>query len=566
MRRRPEERRSSRSQPCCLRIESLERKSCPAAMLAISLAEPVVLEGEKVTCYVALTEPARVTERVYLTMANGTATYGSDYFAPTSQQVTFGPGQSQKIVTFSTLRDAGSDRAEGIETFQIVATPVTESLGTRAVTAMIADYVPLPAISIADTTVIEGSTGTTATASLTVSLASWYPKPVTVNYVTRDGSATVAASDYVAAAGLVTFAPYERTKTVSITVNGDSTLEPDETFQIFLAGPINGRLARNAATVTIKNDEIDAPGFQITLNYTNPSLPASQKRVFERAVSRVQQIIVGDLPGVTMADGTFIDDIRITASVEAMDPGLNGFATATAYRPGTAGLPFDGEIHLNAARISNPGIYYTAIHEMLHALGFASDFFSAKNTVSGLGTTNPLFTGANAVRWYKSYFGLSSAPGVPLYGVISEVGSYGSHWDSNTIGTEIMSVGWDTTSTVIRPFSGMTIGALQDLGYQVNYSAADFYTRPADAAQLQSGPAILARKSSTNRVEPNTNSAISAANPVAASTLAISSPTTESMQTVKISTAVLSNIPSTIVRKTPFGASLSNAMLIDTKN
>ena len=198
MRRKSERHRTSRSQPICLRIEPLERKSCPAAMLTISLAEPFVLEGEAVTCYVTLTEPARVTERVYLTMANKTATYGSDYFAPTSQQVMFGPGQSRKIVTFSTLRDAGLDKVEGVETFQIIATPVTQSLGTRTVTAMIADYVPLPAISIADAMVVEGSAGTTKTATLTVSLGSRYPKPVTVNYVTRDGTATVADGDYVA--------------------------------------------------------------------------------------------------------------------------------------------------------------------------------------------------------------------------------------------------------------------------------------------------------------------------------------------------------------------------------
>ena len=73
MRRKSERHRTSRSKPTCLRIEPLERKSCPAAMLTISLAEPVVLEGEDVTCYVTLTEPARVTERVYLTMANKTA-------------------------------------------------------------------------------------------------------------------------------------------------------------------------------------------------------------------------------------------------------------------------------------------------------------------------------------------------------------------------------------------------------------------------------------------------------------------------------------------------------------
>lgn len=485
MRRRPEERRSSRSQPCCLRIESLERKSCPAAMLAISLAEPVVLEGEKVTCYVALTEPARVTERVYLTMANGTATYGSDYFAPTSQQVTFGPGQSQKIVTFSTLRDAGSDRAEGIETFQIVATPVTESLGTRAVTAMIADYVPLPAISIADTTVIEGSIGTTATASLTVSLASWYPKPVTVNYVTRDGSATVAASDYVAAAGLVTFAPYERTKTVSITVNGDSTLEPDETFQVFLAGPINGRLARSAATVTIKNDEIDAPGFQIDLVFADSpvygAVPDSVKQLAREAANRWARIITGDLPGVAGSNNTFIDDFEMTVQMGLLGNSPNtpggtlANAAPTQYRPGATGLPVSGETGLDPTDVTNTAtaarrqwIVDIITHEMGHALGFGDGFKPFSPWVNG-----DTFTGRNAVREYNSIFG-ATANSVPLEPSIR------GHWDETVLGAELMTPYAESIGTRMY-ISRLTVAALQDMGYVVDFSKAEPYVKPISA-------------------------------------------------------------------------------------
>ena len=485
MRRKSERHRTSRSQPSCLRIEPLERRSCPAAMLTISLAEPVVLEGEDVTCYVTLTEPARVTERVYLTMANKTATYGSDYFAPTSQQVMFGPGQSRKIVTFSTLRDAGLDKVEGVETFQIIATPVTQSLGTRTVTAMIADYVPLPAISIADAMVVEGSAGTTKTATLTVSLASRYPKPVTVNYVTRDGTATVADGDYVATAGVVTFAPGENSKTVSVTVNGDSRLESDEKFQIVLSGPTNGRLARNAATVTIQNDETDAPGLQIVLVFadspTYGAVPDALKQLAREAAGRWERIITGDLPGVTGANNTFIDDFEMTVQLGLLgnDPNIPGGTLANArptqYRSGRAGLPYKGETGLDPTDVSNTGtaaqrqwIVDVITHEMCHALGFGYSYKPFYPWVSG-----DTFIGPNAVREYNSIFG-TSGNSVPLQTQVR------SHWDENVFGAELMTP--RATSIGTRMYiSRVTVGALQDMGYVVDFAKAEPYVKPRTA-------------------------------------------------------------------------------------
>lgn len=444
----------------------------------------VVFEGERAAFTLRLNQRATRAETVFITTAPGTATFGVDYTAPARQQILFAPGEQTKTFFVSTLKEAVAV-AEGRETFFVTATPSNPALSAPlTVTVGMVDYVPMPAITVADVTVTEGNSGTT-TATFQVTLGGTYPRGVSVAYATSDGSATVAGNDYVATSGTLSFAPGETRKTVAVTVNGDQILEPNETFSLVLSSPVNATLARSVATCTIVNDEADQPGFQITVTYADPNLPASQKGVFERAVSRLQQIIIGDVPGVTLAGGQFIDDMRITASVEAMDPGVNGYARATQFRPGIGGLPYEGELYINASRIGNPGIYHTVIHEMLHALGFYGSFFTAVGKASGLGTNQPLFTGANAVREYGSYFGIASPTGVPLYGDQAEPGSYGSHWDTATIGTEIMSVGWDTTSTALRPFSRITVGALQDIGYQVNYAAADAYTRPTDASQVQ---------------------------------------------------------------------------------
>jgi hypothetical protein len=92
----------------------------------------------------------------------------------------------------------------------------------------------LPLVSIDDVTVIEPDSGTIA-ADFTVTLSAASASAVTVDYATADVSAT-AGSDYVAASGTLTFAAGETSKTIPVTVNGDTTAEPGESFNVNLFG------------------------------------------------------------------------------------------------------------------------------------------------------------------------------------------------------------------------------------------------------------------------------------------------------------------------------------------
>lgn len=112
---------------------------------------------------------------------------------------------------------------------------------------------PKPGVSIADAQVTEGNSGTT-TLSFPVSLDKASTQPVSVGYATADGTAT-AGSDYVAASGKVTFAPGQTTKTIDVTVNGDTAVEPDETMTVSLSGPKNATIKKGTATGTITNDD-----------------------------------------------------------------------------------------------------------------------------------------------------------------------------------------------------------------------------------------------------------------------------------------------------------------------
>src|SRR5438094_9936748 len=100
----------------------------------------------------------------------------------------------------------------------------------------------------------EGNVGPTLF-TFTVSLSSASSLPITVNYATADGTATVADGDYVAASGTVTFLPGVTSQPVAVTVNGDTKFEPNETFFVNLSNPVNATISDNQGVGTIVNDD-----------------------------------------------------------------------------------------------------------------------------------------------------------------------------------------------------------------------------------------------------------------------------------------------------------------------
>jgi subtilase family serine protease len=113
----------------------------------------------------------------------------------------------------------------------------------------------VPVLSISNVTLSEGNSGT-KTFSFTVSLTGANTLPTSVSYATANGTAT-AGSDYAAASGTLNWADGDATsKTISVTVNGDTTVEPDETFYVNLSSPTNATLSTNRGVGTIVNDDL----------------------------------------------------------------------------------------------------------------------------------------------------------------------------------------------------------------------------------------------------------------------------------------------------------------------
>src|SRR6185295_19230282 len=109
----------------------------------------------------------------------------------------------------------------------------------------------VPTLAINDVTVAEGNSGTTP-ATFTVSLSAVSAQTVTVNYNT---SPSPFGNDYVATAGVLTFAPGTTTQTISVQVVGDTLVEPNETFNVILSSPVGANFSDSSGLGTIVNDD-----------------------------------------------------------------------------------------------------------------------------------------------------------------------------------------------------------------------------------------------------------------------------------------------------------------------
>ena len=116
---------------------------------------------------------------------------------------------------------------------------------------------PPPSVSIGDAAVAEGNAGTT-TMTLPVTLSAAASRNVTVAYATADGTAK-APSDYAAASGTLAFQAGETTKSILISVVGDTAVEPNETFTVTLSNAVDASIATSIATGRITNDDSGMP-------------------------------------------------------------------------------------------------------------------------------------------------------------------------------------------------------------------------------------------------------------------------------------------------------------------
>ena len=116
----------------------------------------------------------------------------------------------------------------------------------------------LPTVSISPTNItqLEGDSGTTIAYTYTVSLSNPTNQVVTVDYNTNDGTATLADDDYEDNDGQLIFNPGEAlSQEITILVNGDDKIEPNETFTLSLNNSTNATIGTGTVIGTIANDD-----------------------------------------------------------------------------------------------------------------------------------------------------------------------------------------------------------------------------------------------------------------------------------------------------------------------
>jgi hypothetical protein len=186
----------------------------------------------------------------------GTATAGSDFVAKTGS-VTFAPGETSKTFTVDVIGDTVH---EGKEYFYVHLTSATGATlvadgaeGYRSswnMTNIIDDDVNTMSsmgFSSNNFSIVEGNDGMKKF-DFVVSLDKVSSDTVTVGYTTNKlkGTAT-EGSDFIRQEGVLTFAPGELSKTISIDVVGDTTYESNEYFYLHLTSVAGGTLVVKGA-------------------------------------------------------------------------------------------------------------------------------------------------------------------------------------------------------------------------------------------------------------------------------------------------------------------------------
>jgi hypothetical protein len=221
----------------------------------LSIADVATLEGAsgvKVLRFtVSLSQAAAGPVTYSIATANGTATAGSDYVARSLANQSIPAGTLSKVFDVTVNGDTAIEANEAFVVNLSASTGASIMDGQATGTITNDDG---PTLSIADVATLEGASGTKVL-RFTVSLSQAAAGTVTYNIATANGTA-LAGSDYVArslqnqsvAAGVLT-------KVFDVTINGDATVEPSETFAVNLGGSTGASILDGQATGTISNDD-----------------------------------------------------------------------------------------------------------------------------------------------------------------------------------------------------------------------------------------------------------------------------------------------------------------------
>jgi glucose/arabinose dehydrogenase len=218
---------------------------------SLSIPDFAVAEGAGAAVLnVTLSPATSQTVTVQYATAPGTATTGADFTA-VSGTLTFPAATGTRTITVPIVGDALD---ENDETFTVtLSAPTGATIGDGQAVGTIIDDDPLPNLDVNDCGVAEGDTGTTA-CGFVMTLSPVSGRAVTLNYATSNGTAT-AGADYFPVSGTLTIPPGFTSPGVGVNVQGDTSVEQDETFNFTVSNVANATLGDPAGVGTIVDDD-----------------------------------------------------------------------------------------------------------------------------------------------------------------------------------------------------------------------------------------------------------------------------------------------------------------------
>ena len=215
---------------------------------AASIDDVTIAEGGNAVFTVSLAAPPAFAVDVDYATGSGTALNGVDV-ASTAGTLHFAPFETAKTITVSTLADLEGELAE---TFVVnLANPRGASLADAQGQGTITD--DDPHATVADVQRPEGSVGTTSFV-FTVRLSMPPAVTVTVAYRTIPLGAAPGA-DYTSVSGVLSFAPGQTSRTITVPVVADRVEEMDEFFKVVLGSSTGLFVDRAEALGWIVNDD-----------------------------------------------------------------------------------------------------------------------------------------------------------------------------------------------------------------------------------------------------------------------------------------------------------------------
>ena len=186
-----------------------------------------------------------------------TATDFANRALPTGR-ISFAAGETSKIITVNV---SGETFVESNEGFSVtLSVPKAAVIATASAAAVIQNDDLATTLAIAATSAdrAEGSGGATPFI-FTVTRSGGISRSAMVRWrVAGDGTTPANAQDFVNRSiptGVISFAPGETSKIITVNVAGDTVSEANEGFSVVLSGPTNATITTASTSAVIRNDD-----------------------------------------------------------------------------------------------------------------------------------------------------------------------------------------------------------------------------------------------------------------------------------------------------------------------